>query len=65
MNYTEVCDSLAAAGLACSRRHVNKLVAGRKLRVTRLSPHYVTFDPAQVRAFIGRELRRRAERRAR
>lgn len=59
MTYNEVCDSLSAAGLACSRRHVNGLVSAGKLRVSRLSTHFVTFNPDQVRKFIVRELKKK------
>ena len=52
MSHTEVCAALAAAGFSCSRRYVNELVIQGRLKVERLSYHFVKFNPAEVRRFI-------------
>jgi hypothetical protein len=59
MTYNEVCDSLGAAGLACSRSHVNGLVRAGKIKPTALNYHFVTFNPEKIRVFIVRELKRK------
>ena len=57
MSHTEVCAALAAAGLSCSRRYVNELVIQGRLKVERLSYHFVKFNPAEVRRFIAEKKR--------
>ncbi len=59
MNYNEVCDSLGAAGLPCSRSHVNGLVRAGKIKPDVHAYHFVTFNPDKIRAFIVKELKKR------
>ena len=62
MSHAEVCAALSAAGLSCSRRYVNELVIQGRLKVERLSYHFVKFNPAEVRRFISEEIKRKAKR---